>query len=66
MATSAIEADLPAAAGLANTLGHPVYDCLYLAAAIRENTWVVTADSRFRAVVEQSPALRGLVRMLDG
>ena len=62
--TATIEDDLLAAADLANVLGHPVYDCLYLAMAIRENTYVVTADSRFHAVVDQSPTLKGAVRLL--
>ena len=63
--TTTVEDDLLAAADLANVLGHPVYDCLYLAMAIRENTYVVTADSRFHAAVDRSPTLRGAVRMLD-
>ena len=62
--TTTIEDDLLAAADLANGLGHPVYDCLYLAMAIRENTYVVTADSRFHAAVDRSPTLKGAVRML--
>ena len=62
--TATIEDDLLAAADLANVLGHPVYDCLYLAMAIRESTYVVTADSRFHAVVDQSPTLKGAVRLL--
>lgn len=62
--TSAIENDLLAAAELANVLGHPVYDCLYLALAIRENTHVVTADSRFHTAVSRSPTLKGAVRLL--
>lgn len=32
---------------LAMTLDHPIYDCLYLALAIRENTLLATADVRF-------------------
>ena len=63
--TATIEDDLPAAADLANVLGHPVYDCLYLAMAIRENTYVVTADIRFHAVVNRSPTLKGTVRLLE-
>ena len=63
--TTTIEDDLLAAADLANLLGHPVYDCLYLAMAIRENTYVVTADCRFHAAVDRSPTLKGAVRMLD-
>jgi predicted nucleic acid-binding protein len=60
--TTRLEDDLLAAADLANRLGHPVYDCLYLAMAIRENTYVVTADSRFHAAVDRT--LKGAVRML--
>ena len=41
-----IEADLISALRLAATLGHPVYDCLCIAAAIREDTHVVTSDRR--------------------
>lgn len=32
---------------LAADLNHPVYDCLYLATALREDAIVVTADQRF-------------------
>jgi predicted nucleic acid-binding protein len=62
--TTAIEADLTAAVDLANALGHPVYDCLYLAAAIREKTYVVTADRRFHAVVGQSLEMKDFVQLL--
>lgn len=34
---------------LAFRLRHPVYDCLYLALAIRENARVITADRDFQA-----------------
>ena len=64
--TTAIEDDLPAAADLACALGHPVYDCLYLTVAIRENSYVVTADRRFHAVVGRSPSLKDTVRLLVG
>lgn len=37
-----------AALSLALTLGHPFYDCLYLALAEREQARVVTADKRLR------------------
>ena len=63
--TTTIEDDLLAATDLANVLRHPVYDCLYLAMAIRENTYVVTADSRFHAAVDRSPTLKGAVRLLE-
>jgi predicted nucleic acid-binding protein len=62
--TTSIEDDLVAAGELANALGHPVYNCVYLALARRENTWVITADRRFHAVVDQSADFRGLVRLL--
>jgi predicted nucleic acid-binding protein len=62
--TTAIEDDVLAAADLAHVLDHPVYDCLYLAVAIGEHTHVVTADSRFHAAVDRSPALKGAVRLL--
>ena len=37
-----------AAFAMAHELGHPVYDCLYLALAEREQALVVTADRAFR------------------
>ena len=54
------------AANLAHDLGHPVYDCLYLAMALRGNTYVITADVRFHGAVQSLPALRNAVRLLDG
>ena len=60
---SPIERDLLAAADLADALDHPVYDCLYLVMAIREDTQVITADKRFHAVVAASP-MAGRVRLL--
>lgn len=36
---------------LAIELGHPVYDCLYLALAIARDCPVVTADARFAAAL---------------
>ncbi|MBA3812727.1 MAG: type II toxin-antitoxin system VapC family toxin [Caulobacteraceae bacterium] len=62
--TGAIENDLLAVADLANQLSHPVYDCLYLAMALRESAYVTTADRRFRGAVERSPTLKGAVRLL--
>ena len=45
------ERDLAAEAfALALTLRHPVYDCSYLARALRENALLVTADGRFADV----------------
>lgn len=42
---------------LAGDLDHPVYDCLYLALALRHGVPVVTADRRFAALAERSPVL---------
>jgi predicted nucleic acid-binding protein len=61
-----IEEDLSAAVALAQRLGHPVYDCLYLALAMREQAQVVTADRRFWTVVQTAPDLAGWVRLLEG
>jgi predicted nucleic acid-binding protein len=57
------EPHLGAALKLANDVGHPIYDCIYLALAVQQNTYVVTADRRFAAVAER-PSLAGRVRLL--
>ena len=44
-------------ARLARDLGHPVYDCFYLALAIHENYPVVTADARYHDKVRRHPYL---------
>ena len=44
-------------ARLAADLGHPVYDCLYLALAIAEDFPVVTADTHFYDKVRKHPYL---------
>jgi predicted nucleic acid-binding protein len=48
---------------LALELGHPVYDCLYLALAVQRDTYVVTADRRLLDVVRRS-AYRERIRPL--
>ena len=42
----------PQALALSLALDHPVYDCLYLAAAEQEDAVLVTADSKFRNKLE--------------
>ncbi len=42
---------------LAVDLGHPAYDCFYLALAIQEQHRVVTADTRFHDKVRGHPYL---------
>ena len=49
---------------IALTLGHPVYDCLYLACAEVSDAVLVTADERFHAVVQGGPNAE-LVRHLS-
>ena len=64
VATSPLEDDLSVALALAATLDHPVYDCLYLALAARNDTHVVTADVRFWRVAQANPAWSTRVRLL--
>lgn len=48
---------------IAIELGHPTYDCMYLALAIRIGTAVVTADKRFVSAVARTrykPVVVGL------
>ena len=55
---------------IAQDLGHPVYDCCYLAAALDLGTLVITADRRFCRAVElvsdprRTRCLSGLDRAL--
>ena len=56
--------DLQNATAIANQIGNPVYDCLYLALALREDTYVVTADARFAGAVAPWPNLKDSVRVL--
>lgn len=64
VATLALEPYLGAALDLATKIGHPVYDCVYLALALRYRTYVVTADRRFAAAVNLRN-LGGSVRLLS-
>ena len=61
---SPIEIDMTAALDLAIQLNHPVYDCLYLALAMREGVQVVTADRKFYAVAQRHPIAASAVRLL--
>lgn len=58
-----VEAYVATALKLGAVLRHPVYDCLYLAVAIRHETYVITADRRFAAIGGR-PDMTGLVRLL--
>ena len=56
---------LPSAMRMAAELGHSVYDCLYLAAALLRDTTLVTADQRFAAkVAGHHPYLSGSIQLL--
>jgi predicted nucleic acid-binding protein len=46
---------VPRALTIARALGHPIYDCVYLALAEAENKPLVTADARFLARLVDSP-----------
>ena len=65
VATLPIEPHLTQALKLAIEIGHPVYDCIYLALALQHRTHVVTADRRF-ASAASTPNLAGSVRLLAG
>ena len=55
---------IDAAYKIADDLNHPIYDCLYLAAAIERDTHVVTADKRFLRAVAGNARLKSKIRPL--
>jgi len=63
VASLSMEPYLEQALELAVEMGHPVYDCIYLALALHHQTHVVTADRRFASAASTS-ALAGSVRLL--
>ncbi len=62
VASLPIDPYLEPALKLAIEIGHPVYDCIYLALALQHQTHVVTADRRFEAAASTPRA--GCVRLL--
>ena len=64
IASLPIEPHLERALGLALVIGHPIYDCIYLALALDHDTHVVTADRRFASAASR-PGIEGRVRLLD-
>lgn len=50
---------------LALQLGHPVYDCFYLALALREDRPLVTADLHFLGKCATSPYARHVISLAD-
>jgi predicted nucleic acid-binding protein len=63
VASLSMEPCLDRALQLATELDHPIYDCIYLALALRHDAYVVTADNRF-ATAASRPELTGRVRLL--
>jgi predicted nucleic acid-binding protein len=55
---------LPSAMRMAGELGHSIYDCFYLAAALLRDTTLVTADRPFAAKVAGHPYLAARVEAL--
>lgn len=55
---------LTQAFALALELGHPIYDCIYLAAAIASDRILVTADQRFAAKVQGSAKAADRIKLL--
>ena len=55
---------LASAMRLARELDHPVYDCIYLALAVREGCPAITADQRFAAAAAGHPYLSKFIEKL--
>ena len=55
---------LDSALGLSLDLGHPVYDCVYIALALSRDIPLVTADERLVAAVRKSPKVASRVMRL--
>ena len=55
----------PAALSLACDLGHPAYDCMYLALALERAGVAVTADRQFAGAVASHPYLADGVVLLS-
>lgn len=64
MISTDMELDAAQALTLAVELDHPIYDCFYLALAIREGTYVVTADNRFASAVRRQGKWTNHLRLL--
>lgn len=56
---------LPAALAMANEIDHPIYDCIYIEAARRLNTIMVTDDIRLMEKLGRSAFARFAVALAD-
>ena len=50
---------------LASAMGQTVYDCMYLALAVRLKTRSITADERLEAVVRKTPAVGRHIQLVQ-
>ena len=50
---------------IASSLGHPIYDCIYLAAARRSGAPLITADAAFAAKLAGTPDAGHIVLLAD-
>jgi predicted nucleic acid-binding protein len=60
----AIDDHVERAFSLANEIPHAIYDCLYLALAVEEGTYLITADTRFVRAVRKHRKWTKYVRLL--
>jgi predicted nucleic acid-binding protein len=65
LAYAQLETDVTNALSLAIEIDHPVYACSYLALAIREGTYVVTADNRFASSVRKHGRWMNNIKLLS-
>jgi predicted nucleic acid-binding protein len=56
---------LPLALEIAVTIGHSIYDCIYLALADQEDCRVVTADRRLQNAVASGPMAGSVMALTD-
>lgn len=56
---------LPLALEIAMTIGHSVYDCVYLALADEENCPVITADRRLQNAVAAGPLAHSVMDLAE-
>jgi predicted nucleic acid-binding protein len=50
---------------LADRTGHTVYDCLYVALAVRLNTQAITADDRLETGLRRFPAVARHIQLVQ-
>ena len=60
-----IERDAERALEIGLEIDHPTYDCLYLALAVRETTYMVTADTRFALTVRRDGRWGANIKLLS-